>query len=190
MQVSVAFESFSFKHFFSRYDTVDDDPLPAIEGLQITGEAFPGRELRACGYSINGTTSCNFEVLLTRLVVSLETFSLEVTCIYIRSCMISGFGIWKMDLSIALLVFTKGHKPIYYFIVVFCCRSELLCINIYLVTGAKQPDYLFTADDGDSYLAIEVQPFDDRKRKVSLFCLGKLICEMTFLFMATISIRN
>jgi len=40
----------------------DDDPLPAIEGLQISGEAFPGRELQACGYSINGTTSCNFEV--------------------------------------------------------------------------------------------------------------------------------
>ncbi|XP_047151951.1 uncharacterized protein LOC124823713 isoform X2 [Vigna umbellata] len=39
----------------------DEDPLPAIEGLQISGEAFPGRELQACGYSINGTTSCNFE---------------------------------------------------------------------------------------------------------------------------------
>lgn len=42
----------------------DDDPLPAIEGLQISGEAFPGQELQACGYSINGTTSCNFEVHL------------------------------------------------------------------------------------------------------------------------------
>lgn len=41
----------------------DDDPLPAIEGLQILGEAYPGHELQACGYSINGTTSCNFEVL-------------------------------------------------------------------------------------------------------------------------------
>ena len=40
----------------------DDDPLPAIEALQISGEAFPGQELQACGYSINGTTSCNFEV--------------------------------------------------------------------------------------------------------------------------------
>ncbi|WVZ79706.1 hypothetical protein U9M48_027257 [Paspalum notatum var. saurae] len=36
-------------------------PPPAIEGLQITGEAFPGRELQASGYTINGTTSCNFE---------------------------------------------------------------------------------------------------------------------------------
>ncbi|KAM7262360.1 hypothetical protein ACFE04_021437 [Oxalis oulophora] len=42
----------------------DDDPLPAIEGLQILGEAYPGRELQACGYSINGTTSCNFEFVL------------------------------------------------------------------------------------------------------------------------------
>ncbi|GJM94244.1 hypothetical protein PR202_ga10874 [Eleusine coracana subsp. coracana] len=42
-------------------EVADDDPLPAIEGLRITGEAFPGRKLQASGYSINGTTSCNFE---------------------------------------------------------------------------------------------------------------------------------
>ncbi|KAG5004452.1 hypothetical protein AAZX31_10G165400 [Glycine max] len=42
-------------------EAADEDPLPAIEGLQISGEAFPGRELKAGGYSINGTTSCNFE---------------------------------------------------------------------------------------------------------------------------------
>ena len=46
----------------SQYAAADDDPLPGIEGLQISGEAFPGRELQACGYSTNGTTSCNFEV--------------------------------------------------------------------------------------------------------------------------------
>jgi hypothetical protein len=44
------------------FAAAEDDPLPAIEGLRITGEAFPGRELQASGYSINGTTSCNFEV--------------------------------------------------------------------------------------------------------------------------------
>lgn len=33
--------------------------------------------------------------------------------------------------------------------------------------GAKQPTYLVTADDVDSLLAIEVQPLDDRKRKVN-----------------------
>ncbi|CAL5096652.1 unnamed protein product [Urochloa decumbens] len=42
-------------------EVAEDDPLPAIDGLRITGEAFPGRELQASGYSINGTTSCNFE---------------------------------------------------------------------------------------------------------------------------------
>jgi hypothetical protein len=42
-------------------EAADDDPLPGIEGLQITGEAFPGRELQASGYPINGTTTCNFE---------------------------------------------------------------------------------------------------------------------------------
>lgn len=40
-----------------------------------------------------------------------------------------------------------------------------------LSTGAKQPNYLVTADDIDTYLAIEVQPLDDRKRKVLSVCL-------------------
>ncbi|XP_042496388.1 uncharacterized protein LOC122075428 [Macadamia integrifolia] len=37
-----------------------DDPLPAIEGLQVSGEAFPGKVLHACGFSTNGTTACYF----------------------------------------------------------------------------------------------------------------------------------
>jgi len=37
---------------------------------------------------------------------------------------------------------------------------------LFLVTGAKQPNYLVTADDVETYLAIEVQPLDNRKRKV------------------------
>ncbi|KAM3214021.1 hypothetical protein ACQJBY_066440 [Aegilops geniculata] len=45
----------------SGLDALEDDPLPAINGLRITGEAFPGSELQASGYSINGTTSCYFE---------------------------------------------------------------------------------------------------------------------------------
>ncbi|CAL4977323.1 unnamed protein product [Urochloa decumbens] len=42
-------------------EAADDDPLPGIDKLQITGEPFPGRELQASGYHINGTTTCNFE---------------------------------------------------------------------------------------------------------------------------------
>ncbi|CAL4957652.1 unnamed protein product [Urochloa decumbens] len=42
-------------------EAADDDPLPGIDRLQITGEPFPGRELQASGYPINGTTTCNFE---------------------------------------------------------------------------------------------------------------------------------
>lgn len=53
-----------FQHVVLKLAAADEDPLPAIDGLQITGEAFPGRELRACGYMTNGTTSCNFEVLI------------------------------------------------------------------------------------------------------------------------------
>ncbi|ONI14614.1 hypothetical protein PRUPE_4G288600 [Prunus persica] len=90
-------------------EAADDDPLPAIDGLQISGEAFPGRELQACGYSINGTTSCNFEWVRHR---------------------------------------EDG--------------------SVYYIDGAKQPNYLVTADDVETYLAIEVQPLDNRKRKGEL----------------------
>ncbi|XWS33093.1 hypothetical protein CRYUN_Cryun22dG0049200 [Craigia yunnanensis] len=90
-------------------DAAEDDPLPAIEGLQISGEAYPGRELQACGYSINGTTSCNFE---------------------------------------------------------WVCHMEDGSVNY--IDGAKQPNYLVTADDVDTYLAIEVLPLDNRNRKGEL----------------------
>ncbi|CAI0405303.1 unnamed protein product [Linum tenue] len=90
-------------------EAADDDPLPAIEGLQISGDAFPGRELHACGYSTNGTTSCNFK--------------------------------WVRH-------FEDG--------------------SVDYIDGAKQPNYLVTADDVDTYLVIEVQPLDDRRRKGEL----------------------
>ncbi|KAJ0248704.1 hypothetical protein HA466_0157650 [Hirschfeldia incana] len=86
-----------------------DDPLPGIEDLQISGEPYPGHELQACGYSVNGTTSCNFE---------------------------------------------------------WVCHLEDGSVNY--IDGAKQPNYLVTADDVDLYLAIEVQPLDDRNRKGEL----------------------
>lgn len=40
--------------------------------------------------------------------------------------------------------------------------------------GARQPTYLVTADDVDNLLAIEVQPLDDRKRKVISFSCADL----------------
>ncbi|KAL5710797.1 hypothetical protein ACHQM5_021315 [Ranunculus cassubicifolius] len=43
-------------------DQSKEDPLlPAVENLELSGEAFPGKEIQACGYSINGTTRCNFQ---------------------------------------------------------------------------------------------------------------------------------
>ncbi|XP_024019927.1 uncharacterized protein LOC21389020 isoform X2 [Morus notabilis] len=104
-------------------EAADDDLLPAIHDLQISGEAYPGRELQACGYSINGTTSCNFE--------------------------------WVRHLE-------DG--------------------SVNYIEGAKQPNYLVTADDVDTYLAIEVQPLDNRKRKgelVKVFANGnkKITCD-------------
>jgi len=44
--------------------------------------------------------------------------------------------------------------------------SNDLLIRHFWMSGAKQPMYLVTADDVETYLAIEVQPLDDRKRKV------------------------
>ncbi|KAF7137251.1 hypothetical protein RHSIM_Rhsim07G0224400 [Rhododendron simsii] len=52
----------------------EDDPLPGIEDLQITGDAFPGKELQACGISINGTTSCNFEIAYLHAMASIANF--------------------------------------------------------------------------------------------------------------------
>ncbi|KAL4567894.1 hypothetical protein LXL04_023490 [Taraxacum kok-saghyz] len=101
----------------------EDDPLPAVESLQISGEAFPGRELQASGYSLNGTTSCNFE--------------------------------WVRHME-------DG--------------------SVSYIEGAKQPNYLVTADDVDTYLAIEVQPMDNRKRKGELVKVfanehRKIVCD-------------
>ncbi|KAJ9557794.1 hypothetical protein OSB04_012408 [Centaurea solstitialis] len=91
------------------YDDEDTNrPLPTIEGLQILGEAFPGHEIQASGYSRNGTTHCGFE-----WVRHLEDGSVN----YI---------------------------------------------------GARQPTYTVTADDVETYLAVEVQPLDDRQRKGEL----------------------
>ncbi|KAM0857903.1 hypothetical protein ACQ4PT_048148 [Festuca glaucescens] len=87
-------------------EAAEDDPLPGIKDLRITGEAFPGRELQASGFSIDGTTSCNFE--------------------------------WVQHLE-------DG--------------------SVRFIEGARQPNYLVTADDVDTLLVIEVQPLDDRKRK-------------------------
>lgn len=49
---------------------------------------------------------------------------------------------------------------------VFPYIMSILSFPEFLMIGAKQPNYLITADDVDTYLAIEVQPLDNRKRKV------------------------
>ncbi|XP_039042480.1 uncharacterized protein LOC120181422 [Hibiscus syriacus] len=82
--------------------TAEDDPLPALEGLQISGEAYPGRELQA------------------------------LMCLR-----------WQ-----------------------WVRHMEDGSVNY--INGAKQPNYLVTADDVDTYLAIEVQPLDNRNRKGEL----------------------
>ncbi|XP_028756481.1 uncharacterized protein LOC114729251 isoform X2 [Neltuma alba] len=90
----------------NRSSDIDDGPLPALVDLQIFGEPFPGKELLACGYCINGTSICNFE--------------------WIRH-------------------FEDG--------------------SVNIIDGAMRPNYLVTADDVDTYLAVQVLPLDDRNRK-------------------------
>ncbi|CAH8263381.1 unnamed protein product [Arabidopsis lyrata] len=52
------------------------------------------------------------------------------------------------------------------------CNFEWVCHledgSVNYIDGAKQPNYLVTADDVHLYLAIEVQPLDDRNRKGEL----------------------
>ena len=43
---------------------------------------------------------------------------------------------------------------------------KVVCNYIFVDVGAKQPSYVVTADDVDTLLALEVQPLDERKRKV------------------------
>ncbi|XP_038976211.1 uncharacterized protein LOC120107117 [Phoenix dactylifera] len=78
---------------------VEGDPVPAVEGLSISGEARPGRFLQVCGWAINGTTRCDFA--------------------------------WAR-----------------------CSESG----NFSYIEGENKATYLVTADDVDSYLAIEVIP--------------------------------
>lgn len=71
----------------------------------------------------------------------------------------SSFGGWIFQLY-------RGYVT-KQFTYLFCFISPLRPRGT-VVTGAKQPTYLVTADDVDTYLAIEVQPLDNRKRKVLL----------------------
>ncbi|XP_024974153.1 uncharacterized protein LOC112512429 isoform X1 [Cynara cardunculus var. scolymus] len=129
-------------------EAADDDPLPVVEALQISGEAFPGRELQASGYSLNGTTSCNFE--------------------------------WVRHMEDGSVSYIEGIPPyalMSFFLSFFIHFGERNC-----QAGAKQPNYLVTADDVDTCLAIEVQPMDNRKRKGELVTVfanehRKIVCD-------------
>jgi hypothetical protein len=53
---------------------------------------------------------------------------------------------------------------------------------VYAGPGARLPTYLVTADDMDSVLAIEVQPLDDRKRKVYSHICADHSCVALYVF--------
>lgn len=74
-----------------------------------------------------------------------------------------------------LYIFFSSDVLLFLFHFYDLALSKLISmLRICFLTGAKQPNYLVTADDVDTYLAIEVQPLDNRKRKVLslISCLG------------------
>ena len=71
-----------------------------------------------------------------------------------------------MDLLITLMVSFLFSLSSLVLCVVLPSLSRYVGLMLFPVTGAKQPNYLVTADDVETYLAIEVQPLDNRKRKV------------------------
>ncbi|EFJ22707.1 hypothetical protein SELMODRAFT_443175 [Selaginella moellendorffii] len=83
----------------------EEDPLPAVAGLRIVGDAVLGSKLTVCGHSINGTALCNFQ--------------------WIR-------------------YYKDGAEDI---------------------DGASQTEYTLSADDCETFIAIQCCPMDDRGRK-------------------------
>ncbi|KAJ4721102.1 Toll/interleukin-1 receptor (TIR) domain-containing protein [Melia azedarach] len=54
---------------------------PGIEGFRIIGEAQPGEKLFGCGYAVNGTTNCTFQMTtgsILRVSIVCFDFSLSV----------------------------------------------------------------------------------------------------------------
>uniref|UniRef100_R7WDX1 non-specific serine/threonine protein kinase n=1 Tax=Aegilops tauschii TaxID=37682 RepID=R7WDX1_AEGTA len=83
--------------------------LPGVEGFQISGDPKPGSTLRACGFSINGTTVCHIQ--------------------------------WVHYLK-------DGTR--------------------HSIEGATTSDYVVTADDVDTLLAVDCTPMDDNGRQGNL----------------------
>ncbi|KAG8062280.1 hypothetical protein GUJ93_ZPchr0003g16755 [Zizania palustris] len=92
--------------------SADGDPLPGIEGFQISGYPIPGSTLTACGFPTNGTTLCNFQ--------------------------------WVRYLE-------NGIRQ--------------------SIEGATVYDYVVTADDIDTILAVDCTPMDDNGHQ------GELVTE-------------
>lgn len=79
---------------------------------------------------------------------------------------------WVRHLEDGSVNYIEGRLLLVLFDTFMCSFLPLfldLDLKLFFMAGAKQPTYLVTADDVDSYLAIEVQPLDDRKRKVLTF---------------------
>ncbi|KAJ4842926.1 hypothetical protein Tsubulata_026099 [Turnera subulata] len=77
---------------------VEDDPLPAIVGLQIIGTAKPGKEVCATGYCTNGTTSCKFAWLRGSDVSSMD---------YVEGADKASYEITEDDINMYLAVEVK-----------------------------------------------------------------------------------
>ncbi|CAI0405305.1 unnamed protein product [Linum tenue] len=146
------------------YTTTIDDPtssyspyLPPVleepsssfsEGLPMTILYQPSRAFKFQVMHFLAESSMHVDTLLTEQLVVI----------------LSGCAILKMDLLIILMVF---HFMMYFeFILYYIDFPTQVIFGV--IPGAKQPNYLVTADDVDTYLVIEVQPLDDRRRKGEL----------------------
>jgi hypothetical protein len=70
----------------------EGDSLPGIEGLIIVGDAVLGGRLTACGYPVNGTTLCIFQVLLQTTLLVLKQKNI-VLRLKVHTTLCASYGI-------------------------------------------------------------------------------------------------
>ncbi|KAI4969785.1 hypothetical protein ZWY2020_000699 [Hordeum vulgare] len=125
------------------------DLLPSIEGFQVVGNPIPGSTLRACGFSINGTTLCNFQ-----WVHYLE----DGTRQSIEGATMYDYVVSADDVGAVLAVDctpTDDNGRQGHLVRGFAnSKQKITC-------GATMYNYVVTADDVGAALAVDYTPMDD-----------------------------
>lgn len=125
---------------------------------------------------------CFLSDIRSRLVLLLSLWLLEIFDFCLAVGTLSRRWFSELYRGYCFFPFSHLTNQSSYLVAMSLCKLESLnylisyCLSFwsiwelmqFILTGAKQPRYLVTADDVDSFLAIEVHPLDDRKRKVYL----------------------